>query len=71
MKKQKQGKQKGYVLAIVMMVMFVISLTMLTTFSIVYRYQRMAKDSAEQTQQIIEGTYQPEDDGVEEQGGGQ
>ncbi|MBQ2804264.1 MAG: hypothetical protein IJD18_02060 [Clostridia bacterium] len=71
MKKQKQGKQKGYVLAIVMMVMFVISLTMLTTFSIVYRYQNMAKDSAEQTQQKIEGTYQPEEDGVEQQGGDQ
>lgn len=71
MKKGQKGKKKGYVLAMVMLVTFLISVAMITTFSIVYRYQRMAKQSAEQTQQIIEGTYQPPESEVEEQEDGQ
>ncbi len=39
--------QKGYVLAIVMILTFVMSLTIVSTFSVVYRYMKLTERGIE------------------------
>lgn len=49
-----KGKQKGYILAIVLIFSFVLSMTITTTFSICYYYQ---KKSAQQIEELRTTVY--------------
>ena len=58
----KPKKQKGYVLLTVMVVSFLISLSVVATFSIVIRYMTLTRDAAEDLQsKVYQGVVVEED----------
>ena len=58
----KRKTQKGYVLLTVMVISFLISLSVVATFSIVIRYMTLTRDSAEDLQsEVYQGVVVEED----------
>ncbi len=65
-----RSKQKGYILAIIFVLALVMALTVTATFTLVYRYNRLAEKELEQLRADVYQAAEPTPENPDEEEGG-